>query len=186
MEPIILETVRLIIRPIAPGDTSEVFAYRSDREANRYQGWIPECTEDVEQFISKVSKQIDEPETWFQFVLIEKESENIIGDAGVHFFGKENRQVELGCTLSKDFQKKGYATEALRKLIDFVFNDLNKHRIIVSIDPANSHSIRLAERLGFRKEAHFRESLWINGQWVDDVIYAILKEEWLNSTNKLQ
>lgn len=178
MEPIILETARLTIRPIAPGDTSGVFAYRRDREANQYQGWIPECLEDVEQFIANISKQIDEPETWFQFVLIEKEGGRIIGDVGLHFFGKENRQVELGCTLSKDFQKKGYATEAVGKLIDFVFHDLNKHRMIVSIDPANTNSIRLAERLGFRKEAHFRESLWLNGEWVDDVVYAILAKEW--------
>jgi RimJ/RimL family protein N-acetyltransferase len=61
-----------------------------------------------------------------------------------------------------------------------VFKDLKKHRIIVSIDPGNLNSIRLVERIGFRKEAHFVESLWINGNWVDDLIYAMIEKDWEN------
>ena len=56
--------------------------------------------------------------------------------------------------------------------------DLKKHRITASIDPRNTSSIRLIERLGFRKEAHFKQSLFFHGEWVDDLIYAMLAEEW--------
>jgi len=55
---------------------------------------------------------------------------------------------------------------------------LNKHRIIASIDPDDKNSIRLVERIGFRKEAHFVESLLINGKWVDDLIYALIEKDW--------
>ena len=173
-----LETKRLLIRPISLDDMELIFEYRRDKETNKYQGWIPETLDDVEVFIEKVSKKIDEPETWFQFVIIEKESQKLIGDLGVHFIGSENKQTEIGCTLDKHFQNKGYATEALNALIDYLFNTLNKHRIIASIDPGNKGSIRLVERIGFRKEAHFVESLFVNGDWVDDLIYAILGKEW--------
>ncbi len=173
-----LETDRLLIRPISQTDKEAVFEYRSDKETNKYQGWIPETVNDVEIFIGKVAKQINETETWFQFVIIEKDSEKIIGDIGVHFFGDENKQVEIGCTLNKLFQSKGCATESIKCLIDFLFGNLNKHRIITSIDPENKNSIKLVERIGLRKEAHFVESLFLNGKWVDDIVYAITKKDW--------
>lgn len=178
-----LETKRLIIRPIKIDDKIEIFEYRSDAKTNKYQGWIPKTIDEVETFIGKVSKQINEPETWFQFVIIEKETQNIIGDLGVHFFDNENKQAEIGCTLNKNIQNKGYATESVKKAIDYLFKDLNKHRIITSIDPDNKNAIRLVERIGFRKEAHFIESLLINGKWVDDMIYALIEKDWgkLNS-----
>ena len=66
-------------------------------------------------------------------------------------------------------------------MTDYLFRNLNKHRIITSIDPENKSSVRLIERIGFRKEAHFIKSLWLNGKWVDDLIYALLNEEWTNT-----
>ena len=176
----ILETKRLIIRPITIDDKNELFEYRSDRETNKYQGWIPTTLSDVETFIGKISKKINEPESWFQFIIVEKETQNIIGDLGIHFFDNENKQAEIGCTLNKNFQNKGYATESIKRVIDFLFKDLKKHRIITSIDPGNINSIKLVERIGFRKEAHFVESLFINEKWVDDLIYAMIEKDWEN------
>lgn len=174
----ILETARLLIRPITLDDKNEIFQYRCDKETNKYQGWIPEKIDDVATFIGKTAKQINEPDTWFQFVVIEKQTQKIIGDLGIHFFDEKNEQVEIGCTLSKDFQNKGYATEAVKRVIDYLFKDLHKHRIITSVDPDNRNSIRLVERIGFRKEAHFVESLCIHGKWVDDLIYALIAKDW--------
>lgn len=176
----ILETERLILRPLRMEDTSSLFEYRSDSEANKYQGWIPKTMEEVTDFITKNPSQFNTPETWFQLAAIDKEKEIVVGDVGVHFFGNENKQVELGCTLNKIYQNKGYATEALTGLIDFLFCDLEKHRIITSIDPQNIDSIRLVERIGFRKEGHFIKSLFLNNEWVDDVIYALIEEDWSN------
>lgn len=173
-----LETERLIIRPLTIADKNEIFEYRRDKEINKYQGWIPEKIEDVEEFIAKISEKINIPNTWFQFVLIEKETLKIIGDLGIHFIDPENNQAEIGCTLNKDFQNKGYATESLKRVIGYLFKDLNKHRLITSIDPDNKKSIQLVERIGFRKEAHFVESLLIKGKWVDDLIYALIEKDW--------
>lgn len=172
-----LETTRLLIRPISIDDRHSIFEYRSDAEANKYQGWIPKTLNDVELFIAKVAKLFNEPETWFQMVMIEKETQKLIGDLGIHFFGSDNKQVELGITLNKAFQNKGYATEALKAIIDYLFVNLKKHRITASIDPGNTSSIRLVERLGFRKEAHFVESVYLNGIWVDDLVFALLEKD---------
>ena len=171
-----IESKRTLLRPIAESDKEAVFAYRSDAETNKYQGWIPKSLDEVKDFISRNPAKFNQADTWFQLVIIDQESDRLIGDVGIHFI--DEQQVEIGCTLAKDIQGKGFATEALQAVINYLFKKLNKHRIIGSIDPLNTNSIGLLERLGFRKEAHFKQSLLINGEWVDDIIYAILKREW--------
>lgn len=175
-----LKTKRLHIRPVRIEDKTSMFRYRSDPETNQHLTLVPDTVEDVADFINKASFEIDVPGTWFQFVIIEQGSDSLIGDIGVHFLeaDPQNKQVEIGYTLDKDYRGKGYATEALSAIIDYLINSLNKHRIIASIDPKNGDSIRLIERLGFRKEAHFIESLFFHGQWVDDVVFAMLAREW--------
>ncbi|WP_245949177.1 GNAT family N-acetyltransferase [Lutibacter citreus] len=173
-----IESKRIILRPLEPLDNTQIFKYRSDTETNKYQSWIPEKLKDVDEFISKLPMEFNKAETWSQLAIIEKRSNIVIGDIGIHFIGEDNLQSEIGITLSKNKQGKGFATEAMKATIDFLFKELNKHRIITSIDPENTRSIKLVERLGFRKEAHFKESLFINGEWVDDIIYAILYNEW--------
>lgn len=174
-----LETERLLIRDLTLDDKQAVFNYRSDAEANKFQSWIPETLEDVEQFIERNNKEFNQPESWYQVLITEKDSKAVIGDIGIHFFGSENLQAELGITLNKDFQGRGYASEALKGVINFLFSDLKKHRIMASIDPENIDSLKLMERIGFRKEGHFVKSLFWKNNWTDDVIYALLREEWI-------
>ncbi|OVE56529.1 GNAT family N-acetyltransferase [Chryseobacterium mucoviscidosis] len=174
-----LETERLLIRDLTLDDKQAIFNYRSDAEANKFQGWIPETLKDVEQFIERNNKEFNQPESWYQVLITEKDTKAVIGDIGIHFFGAENLQVELGITLNKDFQGRGYASEALKGVINFLFSDLKKHRIMASVDPENIDSLKLMERIGFRKEGHFVKSLFWKNNWTDDVIYALLREEWI-------
>jgi RimJ/RimL family protein N-acetyltransferase len=170
---------RLFLRPIQMKDADAIFVYRANAEVNQYQGWIPKTIFDVHDFITnRVSPEINQLGTWFQFVIVKNDNNELIGDIGVHFLASEAFQVEIGCTLDKMQHGKGYATEALKATINFLFDELNKHRIIAFIDPRNQPSISLFERLGFRMEAHFKESIFINGEWADDLVYAILKDEW--------
>lgn len=81
-------------------------------------------------------------------------------------------------TIAQEFQRRGFAAEALSLLLNALFVDLGKHRVFASIDPRNVASQGLVEHLGMRKEAHMVKSLWFKGEWVDDVVYAILAEEW--------
>lgn len=172
-------TERLFIRPVNSEDKPSIYKYRSDSDTNKYLSSAILSMADMDDFFEKISNQINVPGTWFQFAIIKLDSSIIIGDIGVHFLEtSDNRQVEIGYTLDKDFRGKGYAIEALSRIIDYLFTQLNKHRIIASIDPGNINSIKLIERLGFRKEAHFVENLFLQGKWVDDIIYAMLAREW--------
>ncbi len=176
-----IKTARLYLRPIGPNDTKALFMYRSDSVTNKYQGWIPKTIDEAKEFIAKVSPTINIPGTWFQFVILHNESNTVIGDIGIHFSDTDNNKVEIGCTIDKSFQGKGYATEALKQVISFLFNDLNKDKIIASIDPRNIKSINLVEKTGFKKEALFEKSLLINGELADDLIYSRLRTNQIKS-----
>ena len=172
----ILHTDCLQLRPITKQDAKAIFAYRSDATNNAYQDFIPETLDEVYDFINNCAAELNEEGTWFQLAIIHSESNQIIGDLGIHTL--DEAQVEVGCTIAKGYQQKGYASEALITVIDFLFQELNKHRIIASIDPRNKASQHLLERLSFRKEGHFVESYYSNGEWLDDVQYGLLNSEW--------
>ena len=173
-----LSSDRLLLRPVNKSDAEAIFKYRSDAVTNQYQGWIPKTIDDAHHFVSKVAPELNVYDTWFQFAIVLKETGELVGDIGIHFLDEENYQAEIGCTLAKSQHGKGIANEALKTTIDYLFGDLKKHRISCSIDPDNIASIKMIERLGFRKEAHFKQSLLIDGEWVDDIVYALLKSEW--------
>lgn len=102
-----ITTERLLLRTIELKDSESVFKYRSDAEANKFQSWIPENLKDVEDFIqNKVCASFSVPDTWYQLVIIIKESGELIGDIGIHFLGSESDQIEIGITIDKIIRER--------------------------------------------------------------------------------
>jgi RimJ/RimL family protein N-acetyltransferase len=171
-------TKRLVIRLLEIGDAEAMFNNRSDPDISRYQSWEPESVEEMQNFILDLAEiEIGTPGRWYQLGIFIRDSRDIAGDAGIHTQEEDPRQVEIGITLAKAYQGRGLATEALEAVFGYLFNELGKHRVYASVDPRNTASIALLERLGMRREAHFVESLWFKGVWADDVIYALLSRE---------
>jgi RimJ/RimL family protein N-acetyltransferase len=145
----------------------------------RYQGWDAKSLADVRSFIADNQGYGPYlPGSWRQFAITLRADGAMIGDCGVHVPEDKPEQAEFGITLATAFQRRGYASETLGALLLLVFDILGKHRVFASVDPRNAPSIALFERAGFRKEAHHVESLWLMGEWVDDVILAMLAREW--------
>ena len=174
-----ITTKRLELRRLTLDDAEVMFAYRSNPLVAKYQGWKPDSVEQTREFINKLSGiEPDTPGTWIQLALVHRDSRQMIGDCGLHFLKDDRRQSEIGITLSPSHQRQGYALEAVRDVIEYLFTELGKHRVFASMDPRNTAVIELFKRVGMRQEAHMIESLWLNGEWVDDVIFAILDREW--------
>lgn len=172
-----IESERLLIRILKLQDKEEFFCYRCLPEVFRYQGWRPLTIAEAEKFIIKNGEKLPgTPNTWLQLAICLKDG-RLIGDIGVHFL-EDGFQVEIGYTLSPTHQGNGYAYEAVKAVINYLFMILLKHRVVASVDPDNQKSSRLLEKLNFRKEAHFLKSFYNDGKWTDDCVYAILKEEW--------
>jgi RimJ/RimL family protein N-acetyltransferase len=174
-----LKSKRLLLRPIKLDDAKSIFSYRADPEIGKFQMWRPGTLSDVEEFIrTQIVCEPNLPGTWLQLAICRIDSPEIIGDCGLHFDDREMEQVEIGITLKREHQRFGYATEALKTLFRYLFEDLEKHRIYASVDPGNEASIRLLERMKMRREAHFIETIRIDDLWADDIVYGILKREW--------
>lgn len=169
----ICNTERLLLRPLTLDDKQGLYAYRSDAETNKFQGRVFESPADADEFLRELPAEIGVPDTWFQFGLIEKKSGKLIGDLGIRFFKEAPEQVELGITLCKSVHNKGFATEALKKVIQVVFDDLEKSRIIVFMDPRNAAAAKLVERLGFTEKSRFDKEILVNGVWAADVMLEL-------------
>jgi len=159
-------------------DKEAFFHYRSLPEIYKYQSWRPGCIEEIEEFVSgNVAVQLNTPDTWLQAAVCLHEGQ-MIGDIGIHFIDVD--QIEIGYTLSPEYQGNGYAFEAVKAVINCAFTEWKKHRITASVDPNNIQSIKLLKKFGFRKEAHFIKSFRMDNHWYDDCIYAMLETEWKN------
>ena len=176
MEEFVLETPRLNIRALSPGDAEALFAYRSDGAVARFQSFRPGSAEDARRFILDNTKDFGAEGTWFQAGVYSDGA--LIGDIGVHFMGPGNAQCEIGYTIDPRRQRRGYGKEAVGRVVGFLFGELGKHRVFASLDPANAASAALLESLGFRREGLFRQSLLVDGRWEDELTYAMLRGEW--------
>lgn len=170
---------RLCLRRLRPADIAALVAYRSDPEVARYQDWESYTTEQAAALIRGQRRQAPAAAgRWTQLAITLTASGILIGDCGLLVHGDDPRQVTVGITLARHYQRRGYATEALTTLFDHLFEHMEVHRISASIDPGNDPSWRMVERLGMRREGHSRASVWFKGAWADDYHYAILRDEW--------
>jgi RimJ/RimL family protein N-acetyltransferase len=173
-----LASERLQLRPLDSRDAPSLFAYRSDPDVARYQGWSPSEVSEAEAFIARQAAAVpNTPGSWLQLGIYLKTDDALIGDLGLHTPADEPLQAEFGITLSPAYQGHGYATEALKAAFAYLFGDCGKHRVFCSIDPRNLPSLAMAKRVGMRQEAHVLQSLWFKGEWVDDVVFGLLGSE---------
>lgn len=174
------ETPRLILRAFRPEDAAAFSAYRSEPEVARFQGWsAPYSLEQAQEFVTEMMQAVPgTPGQWYQIAMEEKASGQVIGDVAFHIEANSPQQAILGITLAGAAQGKGYATEAMQRLLQFLFEDLELHRVSAYIDVDNPASYQLVERLGFRREGHFIENTWFKGAWGSEYFYALLAREW--------
>jgi len=179
METPVLTTERLVLRRMRVEDAPALYRYRSHPSVTRFQTWHPGSLEQVRFFVSQMEKQaFNVEDTWFQLSICLKRAPELIGDFGLHFVGPQNQQVEIAYTVSPMYRRIGLAFEAASCVVTHLFSEMKKHRVIASVAPDNDASIALLRKLGMVMEGRFRQSVLLDGKWVDDVVFAVLKEEW--------
>jgi RimJ/RimL family protein N-acetyltransferase len=159
-------------------DGNNMFAYRSHPAVLQYQSWQPHSLEEVQSFISSMSKLKFNTPGWYQIAIALRSDGRLIGDIGIHILESDPRIVEIGITIAPTYQGNGYATEALNAILNLLFISLCKHRVFASVDPRNLPSMALMKRIGLRQEGHFIQSVWFKENWADDVVFALLGSEW--------
>lgn len=173
-----VRTERLVLRRLAGGDMSRIFAYRSQPEVAR---WIGSTATEV----GSLAERFGDGAT---AVIVEFDGQ-LIGDLMVKvqdaYAQREvaesaaGSEAELGWTFDPAHHRRGLATEAIGALFAICFDDLGLRRVVAACFTANEPSWRLMERVGMRREAHHvKDSLHRDHGWQDEYVYALLADEW--------
>jgi aminoglycoside 6'-N-acetyltransferase len=176
-----LSTQRLVLRRFQASDAPVLAAYRSDPDVARFQSWsAPVSQEEAAALVRAYAGGDPRTPGWFQYAVELAAGHTLIGDVGVNLH--DNRmQAEIGFTLAAGYQGHGYATEAVRRVMEHLFDDQGLHRVSAECDARNTSSARLLDRLGFQREGHRPANTWIKGEWTDDLLFGLLADQWRRS-----
>ncbi len=172
-------TDRLILREFEETDAAACNEYERDPDVVRYQSFAPRTLEESLAYIREsMATARETPRSIHDLAVVLRGGGALVGRCGLKVSSHEEREGALWYILHPARWGQGLIPEAARALLAFGFDDLGLHRVIVDCEPANGPSIRVAEKLGMRREAHFVENAWIKGAWTDSVIFAMLDREW--------
>ncbi len=175
-------TPRLLLRDFVPEDWPAVHAYVSDPEVVRYLMFPPQSEDGTRQYVARMMGYAQEqPRTRFYLAIERQHERDVIGNINLACSGGELGETQQGSfsyQLRRDMWGQGFATEAMRAILQFGFATLKLHRISDFADPANHASMRVMEKLGMRREGHMVQNYYTKKRWRDSVVYAILAEEW--------
>lgn len=176
-----VETERMVLRPLVPSDAAEVAAYQSRPEAVRY---VPFGVRDEAAVLEALGRQVSkvplvEAGDFMILGAVLKSTGQLVAQFNLGIENEADRVGDFGYLVHPDFWGKGYAFEGAKAILNYAFGDGEFHRVTAQIDHRNEASIKLAEKLGMRREATFVEHERLKGEWVTEHIYAILQREFI-------
>src|SRR5699024_605070 len=170
-----IETERLLLRPVTLEDAEDLYEYASDEENVYFVFEQYQSLEDAPFSIANFF--MDQPLGKFGIEL--KENNKFIGTIDLFNISPQKMSVEMGYILNSKYHQKGYMTEAGRALLALGFEKMELEKIYALCDSRNMASAGVMKKLGMKQEAHRRHhSLSKDGEWIDMLEYAILKDEY--------
>ena len=180
----LITTERLLLRLATKEDISKILAYYTKNKTYltpfsplwpvdffTQEYWHIQVENNYLEFINDLSLEL--------VIFPRKNSTRIIGLINFRNFVRGSAQFcYVGYNLAEAEQGKGYMTEALNAAIQYVFQELNMHRIMANYMPHNQRSGNLLKRLGFVVEGYAKEYLLINGKWQDHILTSITNHQW--------
>ena len=182
LRPIVptLETPRLRLRKLLMTDSQDIYEYSKDPLVAKHVLWDPHrSVAESRSYIRYMQRKYrtDEAYSWGIELKAEK---RIIGTIGFMWIQPENNAAEVGYSLSRMYWNQGIMTEALSKLLEYGFRTLNLNRIEAQHETDNSASGAVMRHCGMRQEGVLRSRIINKGKYVDMVLYAVLRREYLS------
>jgi RimJ/RimL family protein N-acetyltransferase len=176
-------TARLALRPLTADDTDALLAYRGRADVCRYLPFEPMSLETLRARLARdlSTTEINQPGQSLTLGVRLDDKGNVIGDVVLFFHNLEHRAGELGYVFAPEVSGHGYASEACAAVLALAFDQLGLHRVIARMDARNDASARLAVRSGMRQEAHLVRNAMFKGEWSDELVFAMLAEDWPDS-----
>ena len=116
--------------------------------------------------------------TGTRWIISLKDGDDFIGEIGFYEYEKKHRKAEIGYKLAREYWRKGYMSEAMVAMLDYMYGNLDLNRVQALVDPRNPASFLLLEKHGFQKEGVLRDYEFERGDYVDLIMYSVLRREW--------
>jgi len=169
-----IHTERLLLRKIVPEDAQAVHAWMGDPEVCKYERWKPHPDAGYSRgYIAEVFDYRSEELYWWGIEL----RGQLIGSVCIVNIDSNDRKAALGFCLARKFWSKGYATEAVAAVLEFMFNDVGLNRIEASHSVNNKASGRVLEKAGLLLEGRAKDYYFCNSGFQDSNLYAITKAQ---------
>jgi RimJ/RimL family protein N-acetyltransferase len=173
-----LTGARIRLRWLEARDTRALYDVFSDARVMRYGSRSPFASEaDATQLIGEIERAFS-AKSLFQWGIARNSDDRVIGTCTLAYVDPANRRAELGYALGSAHWGQGLMSEALDLLLRFAFDELALHRLEADVDPRNTRSVRVLERLGFQREGYLRERWHVGGEIQDALFYGLLSREW--------
>jgi aminoglycoside 6'-N-acetyltransferase/ribosomal-protein-alanine N-acetyltransferase len=173
--PLHLTGATVTLREFTADDSKAVHGLVGDTRVTDYLSFDAKSPEQSGAMLAGIlDRARHEPRT--EIYLAVDADDTLIGFARLGLSGV--KAAKLGYAIHVDHWGRGHATDAVRTLIRFGFDELGLHRITAAIGPNNPASIAVVEKLGFTKEGRLRDHVHTNGAWRDSILYSVLVDEW--------
>ena len=174
-----IHTERLRLRAFTQADFDDVHAYATDDDVVRYMDWGPNTLEETQLFLQRsFDAQLRWPRQDVNLAIEHLADGMVIGAIRLGVNDEATRTGDIGYSLASAYWRQDLGTEAARAMLKAGFEVLNLHRIWAECDVRNAGSWGIMEKLGMRREAHFRQDKRGRDGWRDSYLYAILAEAW--------
>ena len=154
----------------------------TDKNREYLRVWLPwvdstNSVSDTSDFI-KISKEQFDNNNGFQLII--KYNNEVAGLLGLHYLNLPHKHTEIGYWIAENYSDKGLVTISCKALIDHCFDVMNLNRVVIKCATDNLKSRKIPEKLRFKKEGVLRQEIFMNGKFVDHVLYSVLREEWIS------
>ena len=179
-DELIIKTPHLILRPFERADLDAVAAYHSLPEVQRYLDWKARDRVEVKAALDGMRKQtrLTRPGDTLSLAAVRKTDSALVGQVSLRWTDATAAQGEVRFVMNPMFRRQGFATEAVDAIVSLAFDKFHMHRVFARTAGSNIASARLLKGLGMRLEAHYREHALFQGDWDEELHFAILDREW--------
>ena len=179
-----IHTDRLLLRTFERTDLDNLTTYYALPEVQRYLDWKArdrvECKAALDAMTEQVTLQ--RPGDTLTLAVVRESDEALVGQVSIRWSDATAAQGEVRFVFNPIYRGQGYAKEAVKAGIDLAFDHFRIHRIFARCDARNTRSAKLMQSLGMRLEAHYREHALFQGEWDEELHFAVLDREWRRSS----
>ncbi len=165
---------KINLRPMTYDDTDNIVKWRANKRVKNNFLYRGEITREVHENWIKTKVETGEV---VQFIIEETESDRPIGSTYLRDIDREIGKAEFGIFIGEDDAVgRGYGTEAAKLIVNYAFSNLKLHKVSLRVLDENLVAKKSYEKVGFREEGHFRDEVFLNGEYKDVVFMAIFDD----------